>query len=263
MKWLNVRNADEVSSHKMLDLFLGTPPYHLLIYTGIAIPEWDSQSNLDREQVFVNLGQPVTPDGHPITITALIGYTATVGLASIANEDSDFTFATDDVAVSLLPTNELVLVSKIAVQGEPSWLHRFSYQANVIIDANEPLISGTISWTQETASMYRNDNLFTINASTKLPAQGALIAPTKVVAVGEIPGAVVEQNGSFSVPYVIRTVPLNTPVNVNVDIQPGAFSSLNQIFVSQVSGPTTITLTSTHMKQSDVNFELSVYRGPH
>ncbi len=257
-------HPQDVSSPKMLDIFLGTPLHHLLIYTGIAIPEWESQSNVDNEQVQVHLGRPIGNDGNPFNVTQLVHYTATVGLASIENEDSDFVFATEDVGVSLTPGGELVLVSNIAVQGEPSQLHRFSYQVNAIIDVDEPLISGIIFWSATLASpsgenaaatLNRTDDLFTITAVVIPPAPDAPFGggvSAQVVAVGEVTGTLLEQPpdfqarfpGGFSVPYVIRNVPLETPVHIKVEIQPGAFTPhfpATQLDLRQVSGPDPIT----------------------
>lgn len=97
---------------------------------------------------------------------------------------------------------ELFLISNIAVVGTPSWLHRFSYQANVIVDVDEPLISGTISRaavtanvasTASAASMNRIDDLFTITAVVDLPpAVGSLGGATKPVALVEVTGALLE-----------------------------------------------------------------------
>jgi hypothetical protein len=115
-KTLNVNDPKQVSSPKMLDIFLGTPQYHLLIYTGIAIPESvinsDDPDDTIHDRIAINFGHPIDRNGRPITITGLINYTATVGLASFGNDTTDFLFATDDVAVSLL-NGELVLQSQL------------------------------------------------------------------------------------------------------------------------------------------------------
>ena len=233
---------------------------------------------MDNEQVQVYLGRPIGSDGNPFNVTQLVHYTATVGLASIENGDSDFVFATEDVGVSLTPGGELVLVSNIAVKGEPSWLHRLSHQVNAIIDVDEPLISGIIFWPATVASpsgenaaatLNRTDDLFTIKAVVVPPDPDAAfsVGVAQVVAVGEVTGTLLEQPpdfqarflGGFSVPYVIRNVPLDTPVYVQVEIQPGAFTphfSATQLDLRQVSGPDPITLTLGHMKEPNVNFEL-------
>ena len=124
---LNVTDPAQVSSPQTLEVTLGNLKRQLLIFTGIAIPEWDSRGSLDRETVIVNLGRKVLQrpaDGE---------WSATVGLASINNTDSDFTFATDNVAIDVDKDMQLRLVVDVAVQGNTSLLSRFSYQANVLL----------------------------------------------------------------------------------------------------------------------------------
>lgn len=67
-------------------------------------------------------------------------WSATVGLASIANTESDFIFATDKVGIDFDLVDNikwLVLTCDLAVQGDESSLNRFSYQLNVIVEAVE------------------------------------------------------------------------------------------------------------------------------
>src|SRR3954451_23854379 len=91
--FISAANPSEVASAKMLEVFLGTPtPSRMLIFTGIAMPPGvESEGLLDSYEITIDLNQSITK---PILSSA-----ATVGLASIHNEDSDFLFATDDVAV--------------------------------------------------------------------------------------------------------------------------------------------------------------------
>ena len=127
-----------VATPQQMAVYVGTTPRQLLIFTGVAIPNWDSQSDLDREEVIVRLGATTTPNFEA---------TAVVGLASIHNEDSDFIFATDAATVDIDPADgTLRLRVPIAVQGEPSELDRFSYMVNVLSDPIVSKITGLISW---------------------------------------------------------------------------------------------------------------------
>lgn len=153
MPTLDVNNPNQVSSPAALDVVLGVSEGHLLIFTGIAIPEYDTNDDLIREPVTVNLGKTVLNPKIPFT------YSATVGLASIGNSDSDFTFATDDVSVVADPnTGELQLVCDLAVQGS-SQLHRFSYQANVIVQTTQPEISGVSSGGRVSLRPFHNSRI--------------------------------------------------------------------------------------------------------
>src|SRR6516165_9066289 len=105
----------------MLQAFIGVPPpKRLLIFTGIAIPNWDSNGTLDRETVFIDLGAKSNVPNPP--------FAATVGLASIYNTDSDLVFATYEVRVFTDNSLNLCLACDIAVLGDRSVLNRFSYQ---------------------------------------------------------------------------------------------------------------------------------------
>jgi len=127
-----------VATPQQIAVYVGTTPRQLLIFTGVAIPNWDSQEDLDREEVIVRLGAKTTPNFEA---------TAVVGLASIYNEDSDFIFATDAATVDLDPVDgTLRLRVPIAVQGSPSVLNRFSYMVNVLSDPITSKITGLISW---------------------------------------------------------------------------------------------------------------------
>src|SRR5690242_6003174 len=90
---LDVMNSEQVSSHKPLTVFLGTPPATMVIFSGIAIPEWRSTGRLIRKRVWVNFG---------FRAQQVIDYTATAGLAGVHNEDNkQFGFWTDAVSVVL------------------------------------------------------------------------------------------------------------------------------------------------------------------
>lgn len=124
-------NPDQVVSAEVLDVFLGDPQTHLLIFTGIGLCNFGSDDGPIRDTVRVRLGRPVIqlpPDGQ---------WSATVGLASIGNTESDFIFATDAVGIDIDQDGTLVLTCDVAVQGDESGLNRFSYQLNVIVEAVE------------------------------------------------------------------------------------------------------------------------------
>jgi len=128
---LNVKDPLQVFSPQMLETFIGNPQTKLLIFTGIAVPRWDSQGNSDPETVIVKLGKTLTEK------PADDKYTATVALASIYNSDSDFTFATNDVSIDIDENNELQLIVEIDVQGNQSILNSFSYQLTLLVEEKQ------------------------------------------------------------------------------------------------------------------------------
>jgi hypothetical protein len=145
--------------------------------------------------------------------------------------DSDYTFATDDVSVTAYPqSGELQLLCDTAAQGS-SILHRFSYQASVIVQTTEPSISGSIFWRKSVASAVPQfaNNLFTVQASILIPpppgqfggtfqkvADGTVIYPPAPAASGFLP------DGLF-VQYVIENPPVNTDLYIICSPVDGAF----------------------------------------
>jgi hypothetical protein len=268
MPILDVNDPNQVSSPEVLDVFLGVPQNHLLIFTGIAIPEFAAGSDLSREQVIVKLGKTVSHPQIPFQ------YSAEVGLASIGNSDSDYTFATDDVKVIADPhTGELQLLCDIAVQGSSN-LHRFSYQANVIVQTTEPAISGSIFWRKSTASALPQfaNNLFTVQASILIPpppgqiagsfekvADGSVIYPPAPASSGFLP------DGLF-VQYVIENPPLNTDLYIFCTPVSGAFLAAGNLSGSfscdQISGPRPVNLAVPNLQVSGVDFLLNFVRPP-
>src|SRR5215469_1924986 len=96
-----------VFSPSTISMYVCNPPRELLIFSGVAEPEWDSESELDSADVVVKLG-PQTTDNFQ--------YTCTASLASIYNSDSDFIFSAEQSTVANLPSG-LELHVRIAVKG--------------------------------------------------------------------------------------------------------------------------------------------------
>lgn len=259
---LHVTDPAEVSSPKTLEVFIGTPPKRLLLFTGIAIPEWDSNQLLDRETVFVDLNATSNAPNPP--------FAATVGLASIDNTDSDLVFAADDVAVVTGPKLELLLVCNIAVLGDRSVLSRFSYQAMVFLDPDRAQIAGTIRWDPRdlTHSAAMETDLFAIEAYTLKAGPGAPGGFGTTIRTVEKVGATLGKPGWFGaqlgVPYAIDEPPLGEPLFVSVDPKPGAFvvNSTRTFNFVQVSGPNPIALSPPHPTEQPVDFEARPYLGP-
>jgi hypothetical protein len=127
-----------VASPSRLSVYVGDPPRELLIFTGVATPEFKSDDDdLVRDVAHIRLGAITTED---------MTWTAEAALASISNEDSDFIFATDSVTVDRDADGVLRLNVEMAVQGDPSKLHRISYTVHVLSDVIQAKISGQIRW---------------------------------------------------------------------------------------------------------------------
>ncbi len=134
---LSVHDPNQVSSARTLDVFLGEPPRHMIIFTGIAIPRLPSDDDDDpapvtHETVIIKLGRSVAQPPRDDE------WTATVGLTNLSNTESDLIFALDNVtALQVDEKGELELVVDLGVQGDDSVLNSFSYQVTVLVVPRE------------------------------------------------------------------------------------------------------------------------------
>jgi hypothetical protein len=254
---LSVLNSSEVASPNMLDIFIGSPPRHLLIFTGIAMPVLESNGQLDGQEITIDLNKRSNVRFPP--------FTAVVGLASIYNEDSDLIFATDDVRVTTDEAMNLFLVCNIAVMGDSSVLHRFSYQATVFTEADNGTISGSIRWNPHFMTFDPNGNmgndLFLIEAfAVKFlnNPDGFISQSLQLQKTGHTIGPPLWMGRLMGISYEIKDLPIGVKLVVKVTAKPGAFlitnSKSNFSFI-QVSGPSIIELNQVHLVENPVDFE--------
>jgi hypothetical protein len=230
-----------------------------LIFTGIAIPGFESRGQLDGVEVTVDLNARSNLPNPP--------FTATVGLAAIYNGSRDLLFATDDVKVITGPNLELLLICNIAVLGDPSSLNRFSYQAMVMLAPDNGTIAGTIRWNPHYLTFVGDEHeLFQINAYSLQPAPGSdpkkdlfLNTVPKLEKVGATIGSVIREGARMTIPYEIHDLRLGEQiVLVSVVPKPGAFLVLNSQLPFEfvrTSGPSIITLSTAHQVEKPVDFE--------
>jgi hypothetical protein len=247
-------DSNDVDSPGFLDVRLDGSTTHYLIFTGIAKPEFriDDDGNIDREEVSVDLG---------VDVTDVLGYTATVGLASIQNDDSSFVFATDSVRLDS-PGGRLFLRTDIAVSGDNSAVHRFSYQAHVRAVIAEPLISGTIRWENGIESHSRPVGLFTVTANLKHQDPGQIGPSFEKVADGDIAAATL--NGStWEATYSIMNPPLHQDLYVIATNVEGAFVAepgYDLLVEPAFSGP--YNLSGSNPSATGVDFEMVATPAP-
>jgi hypothetical protein len=212
-----------VATPQMIALYVGTTPRQLLIFTGVAIPNWDSQENLDTEEVIVRLGATTTP---------YFEATAAVGLASIHNDNSDFWFATDSATVDIDPADGILrLHVSIAVQGNPSLLSRFSYMVNVLSDPVTSKIAGLISWPQfygdPTFAVLKGGNpMFRVAVGQTVsvpPPPGSSFGSTQFVEnTAGFSSTPLLANGTWAAAYEVDNVPLGESWQVQPSLLSGA-----------------------------------------
>ena len=141
MQTLDVRFPDQVGSKMELtaDLADGRK---LMVLSGIAMTNWEVD-NEDYEvgETHVRLG---------VYASRVDEASAIVGLASIANDETPFVFVVDQVRVEPhKDTDELELIFKPVLMGEPSAMHRVAYQVVVTMAQIRPHISGRIIWVKD------------------------------------------------------------------------------------------------------------------
>jgi hypothetical protein len=244
---LDVKNSDEVSSHKSIQVILGVPPAHLLILSGIAIPSWSSGGNMDGAEVIVNLRIPATQ---------LLQWTASIGLASIVNEDTDFTFGADQVELQLVNGN-LELHACIVVQGGWSYLNRFSYDVTAVVQTDEALIGGTIRWQDGTLAggPAAGSPWFQLRATTHVD-DGTDFGRDDTVQLADTGAVQPSHSGNINeLPYMLHGVPFGVPVTV--EAIPNALPTPpgHKLQIEQTSGPVQpITLTGQRPQVLDLDF---------
>ncbi|TXI56445.1 hypothetical protein [Mycolicibacterium mageritense] len=128
----------DVSGHHTIRADLGAFGRQMVVISGIACPDWGiNDDHVHREKCVLRLRERVDN----IEQAAVH-----VGLASIANGESGFIFATDATQLDVDAAGELILTTDLALMGEWSALSRFGYQIVLTTRKVVAEISGTISW---------------------------------------------------------------------------------------------------------------------
>ena len=255
-RMLDSSNPNDVASPYRLEVDIDTPNRKMIIFSGIAIPEWSVFDDGDdlHDTYTVNLHYPVL---------AVDQYTISVGLASIGNGKTDFLFACDATELDIdSKTQELILTFSLANRGNPSALSRVSYQVVVTAVTATTQITGTIYWDKsifnpQTPSHAVYLALFRVSADTFYtpPSEGFSTEVLTPVTVGKtLP--YVETGSDYAMPYEILAAPFNIPLKVVV-IPGDAFATApGNVLVTQISGPRPLTLTPAAASVAGVDFRI-------
>jgi hypothetical protein len=245
-------DPNQVPSASSLEVLLGDPSRRMMIFSGIARPqiETDDDDTIYRDEVIVKLGVNVQ------TIHAAV---CQVGLASISNGESAFVLATDTGVLELDPgSSELQLRVKTAVLGEKSALSRFSYQIVAHVSKVAAQISGTIRVQRdirdlESASPEQLGALFYPTASRMDQITSGSFVVNKLVplAWGQC-GAIRATAAECFVDYVIDGCPFGVPLYVSVDLSADFPSPPCQC--GQVSGARPVVLTNVEPEATGIDF---------
>lgn len=259
-----LHQPEQVVGHAVLRADLGVGGRHLVVISGIARPEWViDDDSAHRETCRLKLREPAG---------ALEQSTVHVGLASVGNDDTSWAFATDQAALEVDDAGELVLVTNLALMGEPSGLHRFSYQVVLTTRVVVTEITGTISWPTPwyrptSPSPAGVSGVFTVMANDRTVTQltgglGGTVEHLTPVTPGEIVSVVIAED-TCRATYRIVEPPKGRELKVTV-AQSG-LRGPGEISVGPVVRPDgdLVTLSVAQPSQSGVDFVAGSYQGPH
>jgi hypothetical protein len=226
-----------------------------MIFSGIAIPEWrvNDDDKVYNGEFIVKLG---------VNVSALLKAVSHVGLASISNDETGFTFATDAGKLEMEPgTGELQLRVQGGLRGEKTYLHRFSYQIVAHVLKVAARISGTIKvpravldFTQLQPVEIAGQFIIAANrVDVTIPDGGFQFETLVPLAFGET-GAMRSNAEDCFVDYAIDGCPFNVPLRVLVDAPTGSRLHAQQAVCSQVAGPRPVLLTNLAPDANGVDF---------
>ena len=249
--------STQVDNPRVIEATLGQADRKMMIFSGIALPEWsvNDDENVYHEEVTVNLRR---------TVLAVEQATVTVGLASISNDDTVFLIAADTARVDIDPdSQELVLKVALALQGEHTGLNRFGYQVVAVVTTQATGISGTIRWSRDVFDAANQTSgqiaqMFQITANRVervTPPGGFAFDRYTPVAFGVTTGFSQDTDG-FSVTYEIPGAPYNQPLVVRVEVGAG-FQASGTPVAGQISGPNPVVLTVATPGVTGVDFRVS------
>jgi len=238
-KVLHAQDSNEVASATTIDADLGVHNRHLLVMSGIAIYNWRIDTDeVQYGEVRVKLG---------VYARELEQASPYVGLATIANGESEFVFAVYRARVDLDPdTGELSLHVNTAVQGEWSEFYRFGYQVVATVVRVGTFVEGTIAWPTSLMRPPSNDpstvasNLTVTANHREMTSPGEQFGATErltPVTPGTIDALRVHDD-VCQAHYRIDNPPMAMPLKVTVAVDPGfAPGAGGPVVAARVHGP--------------------------
>ncbi len=241
------------------------------IISGIAIPELqvDDEDDANHDECIVHTGA-ILPD--------FINATCQVGLASISNDDSGYTFAVDDAWVDVDPANgEVLLHANLSARGDASSLSRFGFQIVVLYGNRVTGVFGRIYWSADlfdpTPRVFSKagvhfhpvqvSTLVEVHAKVPVPGTGGdgTFGTSTEMDIGFVtPTGSIQQEGSdFWVAYSFDHLPLGVSIRLAGEKESPHFGG-NVDFVT-ILGPNPVFLTPSHLSER-VDFRIQRHVGP-
>ena len=254
---LHASNPAEVSSASSIVVALNDPATSLMIFSGIAVPELrvNDDDKVYPGELLVRLG---------VSVVSIIEAVSHIGLASISNDETAFTFAVDAGVLEVEPgTGELRLRVQTGLRGEKTYLHRFGYQVVARVRNVWARISGTIILPKETFDLGRMpvdkaSAQFDITANTVKSVNTGQTFPTlqiTPVAWGQITGLRTDDANCYA-DYAIDGCPLGQQLHVMV-FSADALAMKPEATFGQIAGPDPILLSNIEPTKDGIDFGIS------
>lgn len=268
---LDRNNPAQVTSWSDIEAPLIDRSRRLRILSGIAVPDFyvndDDTSHPDR--CVVNLR---------VTVADFLQATCQVGLASITNNNTAFTFGLFDCSVTADQSGELSLTVDMEARGEKTSLLRFGFQIVALCGNRTPGVSGQVRWARTLLPTHGSKtvhpapidvaSLLKIHAFVPMPSTsspggnpfGSGPSTPTVVDLGyTVPSGDVHNDGDDSwVGYTFENLPLG--VQMHIEGRDPSPRFISRVDVTQISGPYPVLLTASHLTER-VDFRIARHEG--
>jgi hypothetical protein len=256
----------QVSSPSAIEFGSGIPGQKVLVFSGIALPEMDTDDDDDvgHPRVFIRLGR---------FVRHLLSSSVVVGLASVSNDDSGFVLATDTASAERDPASgELFLNIGCGLSGDDTWIHRIGYQAVFIVEEDAIKITGEVDWSPDLRDA-THDTTTSLSAVLHVRSGQLVSVPQpgappgtfgqtawQAYSNGSITG-ITRRGDGWVATFEILGLPVITPIHVVVDVAPGFAQGRTDIGAFRVGGPDPVILSGSVPEVDGVNFRLGVTGG--
>ena len=223
------------------------------------MPAWKIDSDeLHHEELCVRLG---------FYARNLEQATAYVGLASIANDETAYVFATDTARVELdTETGEVLLWVHLALLGEWSFLGRVGYQVVATVVRVNARITGKITWAKRLFTPPSDDVshvgphlIVTANKHEVIPPDpmapfgGTRLTP---VAPGQVIGVDIRENDCVA-QYRVDNPPMALPLQVTLQLGSAFHTTGANVVAGQITGPLVFTLAAAAPAADNIDFAIT------
>ncbi len=254
---LDANNSNQVGSAQKVSILTAEPNTWLFIYSGIAWQNqyadgsgawfWESTTETDA---IVNVKLDNLSG-------VLLEFATTGSLSGIYEESTWGDWYVNSTSLALQENGDLVLTASTTVIGEGTGFNTFSYYVSAKIILEAASISGTIRWKKTLATPLAPPH-FVITANVHVPDPPPF-GSTQVVASGVEGNLNSADDTYYYVPYTITGGLLGKTVMVIVAPVATSFTGApggGSLMTEQISGPNPISLTTSNLNATNVNFEM-------